>query len=72
MIVREDLFRWALSLLPVCLHYKADADARSIYNTPSTFPWYVLGLVLQWLKRQGGVAAIEAINRRKALINYID
>jgi phosphoserine aminotransferase len=43
-------------------------------NTPPTFGWYLAGLVFQWLKRQGGVAAMEQLNRHKAakLYAYID
>jgi hypothetical protein len=35
-------------------------------NTPPTYNWYLLGLVLEWLKEQGGLAAIDARNIRKA------
>src|SRR3546814_1746623 len=35
-------------------------------NTPPTFAWYLAGLVFKHLKQLGGVAAIEAINQRKA------
>ena len=43
-------------------------------NTPSTFSWYVCGLVFQWLKAEGGLAAVGARNERKAkaLYDYID
>jgi phosphoserine aminotransferase len=42
------------------------ADNGSMLNTPPTYNWYLLGLVLEWLKEQGGVSAIEARNIRKA------
>ena len=35
-------------------------------NTPPTFGWYLAGLVFQWLKQQGGLAAMAAINERKS------
>jgi phosphoserine aminotransferase len=43
-------------------------------NTPPTFSWYIAGLVFQWLKRQGGLAAMGERNRAKAaaLYGYID
>lgn len=74
VIVREDLLGKVISFTPTMFNYKIHADANSIYNTPPTFPWYMVGLVLQWLKRQGGVAAIEKINQRKAekLYRFID
>ncbi|HND59476.1 MAG TPA: aminotransferase class V-fold PLP-dependent enzyme, partial [Thauera aminoaromatica] len=42
----------------------------SMYNTPPTYGIYIAGLVFQWLKRQGGVAAIEAQNVAKAKLLY--
>lgn len=35
-------------------------------NTPPTYNWYLLGLVLEWIKEQGGISTIEARNIRKA------
>jgi phosphoserine aminotransferase len=52
--------------LPLMLDYKAQADKESMLNTPPTYAIYILGLVLQWMKEQGGVAAIEKRNIRKA------
>jgi len=56
------------------MDYKNHADAGSMFNTPATYSWYLMGLVFEWLKEQGGVAAIEARNIRKAekLYNVID
>ena len=42
----------------------------SMYNTPPTYGIYVMKLVLEWIKEQGGVAAIQAINEKKAKILY--
>jgi phosphoserine aminotransferase len=39
-------------------------------NTPPTFAWYVAGLVLKWLKTQGGLAAMGERNRAKAELLY--
>jgi len=39
-------------------------------NTPATFAWYIAGLVLRWLKAQGGLAAIGTRNRAKAQLLY--
>jgi phosphoserine aminotransferase len=41
-----------------------------MYNTPPTYSIYMAGLIFQWLKRQGGVAAIEARNIAKAEMLY--
>ena len=37
-----------------------------MYNTPPTFPIYVVHLVLRWLKRQGGLSAMAVRNQEKA------
>jgi phosphoserine aminotransferase len=52
------------------LDYAIHAEADSMSNTPPTYAWYLAGLVFQWMKEQGGVAAIEARNRRKAAKLY--
>ena len=70
VIVREDLLGHALPGTPALLDLAAQAEADSMINTPSTFSIYVAGLVFQWLKRQGGVAAIEQRNIAKAKLLY--
>lgn len=74
VIVREDLLGRALPHCPSAFDYKIVADNGSMYNTPPTYGIYMAGLVFQWLKRQGGVAAIEAQNIAKAklLYDYLD
>jgi len=65
VIVREDLLGDVLPGSPTMFDYKLHADADSMLNTPPTYGWYLAGLVFKWLKAQGGVAAIEAVNQRK-------
>ena len=74
VIVREDLVGQAQPKPPAMLDYKTHVDAESMYNTPPTYAIYIAGLVFQWLKRQGGVAAIEQKNIAKAklLYDYLD
>lgn len=73
-IVRDDLLDLASDVLPSVLSYKILAEKDSMFNTPPTFAWYLSGLVFQWLKAQGGVKAIEQVNKKKAalLYDYID
>jgi phosphoserine aminotransferase len=66
VIVRDDLIGKARADTPAVLDYKAMADAGSMLNTPPTFGWYIAGLVFQWLKHRGGLAAMEKRNRAKA------
>jgi phosphoserine aminotransferase len=68
--VREDLLDRALSICPSAFHYQTVAANGSMYNTPPTYAIYMAGLVFQWLKAQGGVAAIEARNVAKAQLLY--
>ena len=72
--MREDLLGNALSICPSAFDWKNVADNDSMYNTPPTYSIYIAGLVFQWLKRQGGVAAMERINIAKAklLYDYLD
>jgi phosphoserine aminotransferase len=74
VIVREDLLGHALPVCPSAFDWKIVADNGSMYNTPPTYAIYIAGLVFQWLKRQGGVAAMEAQNIAKAtlLYDYLD
>ncbi len=66
VIVREDLVGHALPQTPALLDWKLMADNDSMYNTPPTYAWYLAGLVFQWLKKLGGLAAMAEINQRKA------
>ncbi|HVL76819.1 MAG TPA: 3-phosphoserine/phosphohydroxythreonine transaminase [Noviherbaspirillum sp.] len=70
VIVREDLLGHALGICPSAFDWKVVADNHSMYNTPPTYGIYIAGLVFQWLKRQGGVAAIERRNIAKAALLY--
>ncbi|BBO60071.1 3-phosphoserine/phosphohydroxythreonine transaminase [Mycoavidus sp. B2-EB] len=66
VIVREDLLDRALAICPSAFTWNTVAAHDSMYNTPPTYAIYIAGLVFKWLKRQGGLAAIEACNIEKA------
>jgi len=70
VIVRDDLIGHAPSTTPSMFDYKIQADNESMYNTPPTYAMYVAGLVLQWLKRRGGLAEMEKVNIAKAQLIY--
>ena len=74
VIVREDLLGAAHPLTPDAFNYALQAEADSMLNTPPTYAIYVAGLVFQWLKAQGGLAAMAERNRLKAalLYDYLD
>ena len=70
VVVREDLLGHALPVCPSAFDYKTVADNQSMYNTPPTYAIYMAGLIFQWLKKLGGVPAIEARNIAKARLLY--
>ena len=70
VIVREDLLGQTLPGTPTMLDYKVQADNDSMLNTPPTFGVYMAGLTFQWLKRRGGLAAMEKHNIAKAKLIY--
>jgi phosphoserine aminotransferase len=70
VIVRDDLLGHAPKGTAGMLDYKVHADAQSMSNTPPTYAIYIAGLVFQWLKAQGGLAAMGEKNRAKANLLY--
>ena len=70
LIVREDLMGKELPITPKVMSFKKMADADSMLNTPNCFGIYMAGLTFQWIKKQGGVAAIEKVNIEKAKMLY--
>jgi len=73
-IVRNDLLGCARPQTPDIFNYQKMATSDSMLNTPPTFGIYLLGLTLEWIKRQGGLEALGARNQAKAdaLYNAID
>lgn len=74
VVVRKDLLGHALPICPSAFDYANVAQAGSMFNTPPTYAIYIAGLVFKWLKRRGGIAAVEAENIRKAeaLYGFLD
>lgn len=70
VIIREDLLDRTPAATPTMLSYKTHAEKGSMFNTPPCFSIYVVGEVLKWLKKMGGVSAIEKVNREKAALLY--
>ncbi len=70
VILRKALLEKSPANLPTMLNYNIIAGKGSMYNTPPTFAIYIIKLVLEWMKKQGGLSAMEKINRRKAETLY--
>ncbi len=70
IIVRDDLLATPLANTPTMFDYQALAKNQSMLNTPPTYAIYITGLVTAWLKKIGGLDAIEKINITKAKLLY--
>ena len=70
VVIHRDLLGMAPLTIPTVMDYAVMAENGSMLNTPPTYGIYVAGLVFQWLKRQGGLEGIAAVNAEKARILY--
>jgi len=70
VIIREDLLDRAPENIPTMLKYKTHTEKESMFNTPPCFSIYIVGEVLKWIKKNGGIDAIDAINQEKAALLY--
>lgn len=74
VIVRDELLeRKPYDLIPRVFDYRGQVQKKSMVNTPATFPWYMLGLVAEWVKDQGGLVEMDkrAKARSKPLYDYL-
>ena len=71
VVLRKDLAaRTDVSKVPTMLRYSTYIDEGSMFNTPPTFAIYLLALVTDWIKENGGLAGVEKMNNEKAAILY--
>ena len=70
VIIREDLIGKEMPITPTMLKYSIHAKEDSLYNTPPTYAIYIAGLVFEWMLQNGGVAAMEKVNKKKSSILY--
>ncbi len=70
VIIKEEILGKTNRNIPSMLDYEKHIKAESMYNTPAVFPIYASLLTLQWLKKMGGIEAIEKINNQKATLLY--
>jgi phosphoserine aminotransferase len=70
VIVRKDLVEAARKDIPVIFQYRTHVENNSLYNTPPTFSVYMLRNVLAEVKANGGLSAMEKLNREKAALLY--
>ncbi|XP_034248285.1 probable phosphoserine aminotransferase [Thrips palmi] len=74
VIVREDLLGSPLPICPIIMDFTINAKDNSLHNTPPCFAIYVMWRVFEWIKRRGGVEAMEVAAKKKSslLYNFID
>ena len=70
VIVRRDLLGHASPICPKVLDWTEMTEKDSMLNTPPTYAIYMAGLCMKWLKKQGGVEAIEKVNIEKSKLLY--
>lgn len=70
VIIRDDLVGKAADSTPTMMNYLTHVENGSMFNTPPTYGIYIMGLVFQWLKKNGGIAAMEKKNKEKAAVLY--
>ena len=74
VIIDRTLAGHERAVTPLMMSYQRMIDKDSMYNTPPCYNIYMLGLVLDWLEKQGGVAGMEKRKSAKAklLYDYLD
>lgn len=70
VIVRDDLIGFAASICPSIFDYKVQVGNNSLYNTPPTYSIYIMGLVFDWIKEQGGVNQMNKNSHKKSTLLY--
>lgn len=69
-IIRKDVLGKVKRTIPTMLNYQTHIGEKSMFNTPPVFPIYVMNRTLHWLKQNGGVDAMEALNNKKSNLIY--
>ncbi|WP_299252122.1 3-phosphoserine/phosphohydroxythreonine transaminase [uncultured Aquimarina sp.] len=70
VVIKEEILGKIERQIPSMLDYKVHISKSSMFNTPPVFPVYTSMLTLRWLKKLGGIAAIEEENEKKANLIY--
>lgn len=66
VIIRDDLIGHAPKHIPSMYDYAIQEKNDSMYNTPPTYSWYMAGLVLKWIKEQGGLQAMGRMSHARS------
>lgn len=70
VIVRKDLLGKPRTICPTFLNFTVQEGMKSVYNTPTVWAVYILNLVLKWIRRSGGVKAMEKQSATKSQLIF--
>ncbi|MEY4778002.1 MAG: 3-phosphoserine/phosphohydroxythreonine transaminase [Bacteroidota bacterium] len=70
VVADKDFLATGNTAIPSMMDYRQHVANGSMLNTPPVFAIYVCLLTLRWLKKIGGIPAIEKINEQKANLLY--
>ncbi|NIP41208.1 MAG: 3-phosphoserine/phosphohydroxythreonine transaminase [candidate division Zixibacteria bacterium] len=70
IMIQDEFAKTAREGLPTMLSYDTHIKKNSLFNTPPVFPIYMVKLVMEWIKDQGGLEEVDKINRKKADLIY--
>ncbi len=70
VFVNKDYLGTALPCTPVMLDYPTMIKGDSMHNTPPCWCIYMMGLMLKWVEKMGGIPAMEALKRERSKILY--
>jgi phosphoserine aminotransferase len=70
VIIKDELLERSPKNIPTMTSYKIIGGKESLYNTPPTFAIYIVKLVMNWLKNNGGLSAVGKVNQQKADLLY--
>jgi len=70
VIIRNDLIGNALPICPSILDYAVVTKENSVANTPAVYNIYITGLVMEWIKKNGGIEGMTKISNIKSKLVY--
>ena len=70
IVMKESMLDKIEDGIPTMIDYRTHASKNSLFNTAPTLPIYIVKLVLEWIRDQGGLSAVETINKAKKDIVY--
>lgn len=70
VIIDKSLAGHEMAFTPLMMSFQRMIEKDSMYNTPPCWDIYMLGLMLDWVKRQGGVSGMEEAKKEKAALLY--